>query len=147
MGYLQCKKMENPLVLHLLIIDPARLPLPLHFSLVEDTSSLPTRQQRLGVPKVWSLRSTYLRALRYTILDLRALELFCITSFARVARVRDGILAFGESSFEHRRFSDHRLHLFSKHIWCNTIKIQNKLVSFSFAVCPNSCKLPTYAMP
>lgn len=33
----------------------ARFPLPLHLALVEDASSLPSRQQRLGVPKVRSI--------------------------------------------------------------------------------------------
>jgi hypothetical protein len=34
----------------------ARLPFPLHLSVVEDTTCLPARQQRLGVSKVRSLR-------------------------------------------------------------------------------------------
>ena len=35
----------------------ARFPLPLHLTLVEGTTSLPSGQQRLGVPEVWSLRN------------------------------------------------------------------------------------------
>ncbi|MCJ1330110.1 hypothetical protein MMC10_006792 [Thelotrema lepadinum] len=32
-----------------------RFPLPLYFALVEDTPSLPSGQQGLGVPEIWSL--------------------------------------------------------------------------------------------
>jgi hypothetical protein len=30
---------------------------PLHLSMAEDSSSLPARQQRLGIPEIWSLES------------------------------------------------------------------------------------------
>jgi hypothetical protein len=33
----------------------ARFPLPLHLPLAEDPASLPTRQQRLGIPEVWKI--------------------------------------------------------------------------------------------
>ena len=33
----------------------ARFPLPLHFPMAQDSTSLPARQPRLGVPEIWSL--------------------------------------------------------------------------------------------
>jgi hypothetical protein len=33
----------------------ARLPFPLHLAMVKDASSVPARQQRLGVSEVWSI--------------------------------------------------------------------------------------------
>jgi hypothetical protein len=56
LGNLQCKLLWN-FVSALPKADRhlARFPLPLHFTLVEDASSLPSRQQRLGIPKVRSL--------------------------------------------------------------------------------------------
>jgi hypothetical protein len=36
----------------------ARLPLPLHFSLAQGTTGLPTRQQGLGVSEVWTMNQT-----------------------------------------------------------------------------------------
>ncbi|KAH8633418.1 putative ubiquitin ligase subunit protein [Alternaria alternata] len=35
----------------------ARLPLPLHFTMAQDTPSVPARQPRLGVPEVWSINA------------------------------------------------------------------------------------------
>lgn len=41
--------------IHILTWYTARVPLPLHLSMVEDPPGLPARQPRLGIPEIWSL--------------------------------------------------------------------------------------------
>jgi hypothetical protein len=44
---------------HVTDLTPARLPLPLHLALAEDSSSLPPGQQRLGIPKVRPINNRF----------------------------------------------------------------------------------------
>lgn len=57
LGYLQREFLQKADLQYSLTLYLARIPLPLHFPLAEDQTSLPSGQQRLGVPKVRSLES------------------------------------------------------------------------------------------
>ena len=53
----------------------ARLPLPLHLALVEDQTSLPARQPRLGVPEVRKVEAVREEPERGKMLRYHELEL------------------------------------------------------------------------
>lgn len=55
LGNLQRKLLEKTGLKYELTSNLARISLPLHFALAEDPTSLPSRQQGLGVPEVRSL--------------------------------------------------------------------------------------------
>jgi hypothetical protein len=55
LGYLQRESLQEIVLKYELTLDLARISLPLHFALAQDTTSMSLGQQRLGVPKVWPL--------------------------------------------------------------------------------------------
>lgn len=52
LGHLQRERQQSYIIAIYANSMQARLPLPLHLTLAQDPSSLPSRQQRLGIPEV-----------------------------------------------------------------------------------------------
>jgi hypothetical protein len=59
LGHLQRKAPSISITSHVTDFTQARIPLPLHLALAEDSSSLPPGQQRLGIPKVRPINNRF----------------------------------------------------------------------------------------